>query len=249
MRIGLRTPLLRPRLPWRRDILARWGLRTAASRPGRRFVTGILAFLFMSLIAIGLAVQAQAHGGRTDSTGCHTQRSTGERHCHGGKEAEDSPSYSGEPATPTGETWQGIAIAPEKRCSPYNRKDYSYSQSIENRIISRLGGIYSPYTGRKFASKKETDIEHIVATSEAHDSGGCAWPASRRKAFARDLDNLTLASPELNRHQKSGKDFAEWRPPQNQCWMARTVISVKRKHGLSIDPREQKALAQVLAGC
>ena len=34
-----------------------------------------------------------------------------------------------------------------------------------------LGAVYGPYTGRCFTSTRETAIEHIVATSEAHDSG------------------------------------------------------------------------------
>ena len=34
-----------------------------------------------------------------------------------------------------------------------------------------LGAVYGPYTGRCFGSTRDTDKEHIVATSEAHDSG------------------------------------------------------------------------------
>lgn len=37
-----------------------------------------------------------------------------------------------------------------------------------------LGAVYGPYTGICFASSRETDIEHIIATSEAHASGPCA---------------------------------------------------------------------------
>ena len=35
--------------------------------------------------------------------------------------------------------------------------------------------------------------------------------------FARDLRNLTLASPRVNRHEKSGKDATEWVPVRNRC--------------------------------
>ena len=69
-----------------------------------------------------------------------------------------------------------------------------------------MGGIiYGPYTGTWFASTSETDIEHIVARSEAHDSGLCAADAATRRRFASDILNLTLASPSVNRSQKSGK--------------------------------------------
>ena len=52
---------------------------------------------------------------------------------------------------------------------------------MEDRIVAELAGVYGPYTGRWFASKSDTDIEHVVARSEAHDSGLCAacWFAAR----------------------------------------------------------------------
>ena len=57
-----------------------------------------------------------------------------------------------------------------------------------------MGGIvYGPYTGTWFDSTSETDIEHIVARSEAHDSGLCAADEATRRRFASDLLNLTLA--------------------------------------------------------
>ena len=144
-----------------------------------------------------------------------------------------------------------IEIRPENRCSPYNRSNYYYPQSIELRIISEnLGGkIVSPYTGQVFQSRSETDIEHIVATSEAHDSGLCDEPTSVKRRFAQDLDNLTLASPSLNRYQKSDKDFAEWVPAENVCWFATMIVNVKAKYGLSVDRQEAAALLTELNEC
>ena len=144
-----------------------------------------------------------------------------------------------------------ITIAPENRCSPYARDDYDYPQSIEARIIAENldGEIISPYTGEVFASRSETDIEHIVATSEAHDSGLCAATVATRRRFAQDLHNLTLASPSLNRHQKSAKDLAEWTPAENACWFAQTVVDVKAKYKLSMDLNEASAAIQILQRC
>ena len=148
------------------------------------------------------------------------------------------------------ETWQGLTIAPEQRCTPYDRDDYPYSQSVETRIIAGMGGrVYGPYTGRHFSSRRETDIEHMVATSEAHDSGLCAAEAATKRRFASDLLNLTLAAPAVNRHQKSGKDAGEWMPQMNRCWFAGRVVGVKRKYGLTVDAREARALEGVLSGC
>ena len=94
-----------------------------------------------------------------------------------------------------GETWRGLTVAPEHRCSPYDQADYRYPQSVEPRIVAELGKIYGPYTGRCFSSIRQTDIEHIVARSEAHDSGLCAADPATRRRFAADLLNLTLAAP------------------------------------------------------
>ena len=141
-------------------------------------------------------------------------------------------------------------IASENRCSPYDSDDYSYPQSVEPQIVNRMGGsIYSPYTGRYFASTGETDIEHIVARSEAHDSGLCAASDADRRAFARDLLNLTLASPSVNRHEKGAKDVAEWLPAMNVCWYVNRVVEVKRKYDLTMDENEAQAAMRILSGC
>lgn len=62
------------------------------------------------------------------------------------------------------------------------------------------------------ASSSDTDIERIVARSDAHDSGLCAADAATKTRFSSDLLNLTLASPAVNRSQKAAKDAAEWGP-------------------------------------
>ena len=148
------------------------------------------------------------------------------------------------------ETWRGLTVAPEHRCAPYDRGDYPYRQSIEAHIVKSMGGrVYGPYTGRHFASRRETDIEHMVATSEAHDSGLCAASAGTKRRFASDLLNLTLASPSVNRHEKSGKDAGEWMPRRNRCWFAARVVEVRRKYALTVDVREANALEGVLSGC
>ena len=104
------------------------------------------------------------------------------------------------------DTWRGLAVAPEDRCAPYDRSDYPYPPSVEAEIVASMGGrVYGPYTGRFFLSMKETDIEHVVAVSEAHDSGLCAAGPAVRRQFASDPLNLTLAAPEVNRCSGAGK--------------------------------------------
>ena len=163
-----------------------------------------------------------------------------------------TPASTQPPAQPPAQPsnlWRGITIAPENRCSPYDSDQYRYSPSVEPRIVEAQGGIYGPYTGTWFASIKETDIEHIVARSEAHDSGLCAASPATWSEFASDLLNLTLASPSVNRHQKSDSDVAEWLPDLNQCWYVDRTVQVRREYGLTIDRAEADAVDRILAGC
>ena len=154
------------------------------------------------------------------------------------------------PSIGEAETWRGITLAPENRCASYRKEDYPYPQSVEPQIIEAQGGrLYSPYTGRTFATRYETDIEHIVARSEAHDSGLFSADAATRQRFAQDLLNLTLASPDLNRKKKKAKDAADWLPTKNQCWFAARIVAVRQKYDLTIDRREAQALESVLSGC
>lgn len=140
-----------------------------------------------------------------------------------------------------GETWRGLAVAPERRCAPCDRDEYPY----EARIVEGMGGP----TEAHYASRRETDVERLVAVSEAHDSGLCAASLGTERRFARDLGNPTPASPRVNRHEKSGKDADEWLPERNRCWFTARVVAVKRKYALTVDRREARALEQVLAGC
>ena len=112
------------------------------------------------------------------------------------------------------QTWRGLAAAPEHRCTPYDRDDYPYSQAVEGRIVAGIGGrVYGPYTGRHFASRRETDIEHMVANSEAHDSGLCAAAAGTKRRFASDLLNLMhTARPSRARGRWSGPSGLTWSP-------------------------------------
>ncbi len=149
--------------------------------------------------------------------------------------------------------WRGLIVEPEDRCAPYERADYAYPPSrekdVQDEIGPAAGGWYGLYEARVFASGRETDVEHVVAAAEAHDSGLCGRGAEEKTAFANDLNNLTLASPDLNRREKSDRDAAEWLPPNARCWFARTVVFVKQTHRLTVDGAERDELERVLGAC
>ena len=116
------------------------------------------------------------------------------------------------------ETWRGLRVCSERPREGYDRDDYGTGYSrLEDDIIAALpatmkanGLVYTPYSCIAFditpSGTAATDIEHIVALAEAHDSG---IADDRRRAFASDLDNLTIADPTVNRPQKGARDAAE----------------------------------------
>ena len=111
------------------------------------------------------------------------------------------------------------------------------------------GQVYTPYSCLAFDitanGTAATDIEHIVALAETHDSG---IADDRRRDIASDLDNLTIADPTVNRSAKSDRDAADWMPARHGAWFAERVIQVKLEYGLSVDPAERDALEALLAG-
>ena len=162
----------------------------------RRVNPCVVAGAVCVLLLLLAAAAALAHPGRTAADGCHYCRSNcakwnvkaDARHCHGGSGGSTAPAAQvAACAAGSGERWRGLVVAPECRCTPYDRDDYDYPQSVEAQIAARLGGLVSPYDGTRFESLKESDIEHIIAVSEAHDSGLCAAGQAVRARFARDL--------------------------------------------------------------
>ncbi|MYE12190.1 MAG: hypothetical protein F4X99_11160 [Gammaproteobacteria bacterium] len=146
------------------------------------------------------------------------------------------------------EVWRGLVVAPEFRCAPYDRSDYRYPRTVEEAIVRELGDLFGPYTCTRFGSTRDTEIEHMVALSEAHDSGLCAADPGTRRRFARELRNLTVAAPSINR-SKGARDASEWLPESNRCWFAGRIVDVRLAYGLTIDRGEADALDAVLAGC
>ena len=171
------------------------------------------------------------------------------------KARTDDPQPTGCP--PDAETWRGLKVCAERSRDGYDRDDYgSGYTSLEDDIIAALpatmkknGQVYTPYSCIAFDitanGTAATDIEHIVALAEAHDSG---IVDDRRRDIASDLDNLTIADPTVNRSEKSDRDAAEWTPDRHGAWFAARVIAVKREYELSVDPAERDSLEMLLAG-
>ena len=120
-----------------------------------------------------------------------------------------------------------------------------------------------PYSGRDVTYEKggasDIDIEHVVARSEAWDSGASEWTQERRDAFANDpLEILAVSSGGNRAHGE--KDAAGWLPsvgvkstgvnnPAYDCLYVARQIAVKDKYDLSVDKAEKNAMSDVLATC
>ena len=161
---------------------------------------------------------------------------------------------TGDRMCPSGSpTWMGLPVCEEAERTGYDRDAFgSAYSSLEDEIIDGLpksgGQVYTPYSCKLFDIRADgtaaTDIEHIVALAEAYDSG---LRESKFRSFAGDLVNLTIADPTVNRHEKSDRDAAEWKPSRNTGWFAAKVVAVKQKYSLSVNPAERDALASMLA--
>ena len=161
---------------------------------------------------------------------------------------------TGDRMCPSGSpTWMGLPVCEEAERTGYDRDAFgSAYSSLEDEIIDGLPKsgvqVYTPYSCMLFDIRADgtaaTDIEHIVALAEAYDSG---LRGSQFRTFAGDLVNLTIADPTVNRHEKSDRDAAEWRPSRNTGWFAARVVAVKQKYTLSVNPAERDALASMLA--
>ena len=81
------------------------------------------------------------------------------------------------------------------------------------------GSWLGAYSGDVFTDASKLDIDQLVPLKEAHESGGYAWDAARRRDYANDLsDPNTLIAVDrgLNR-QKGAGDPSEWLP-SNQSY-------------------------------
>jgi hypothetical protein len=119
-----------------------------------------MSALFLACLALSIvAVRSQAHSGGLDGEGCHTNRKTGEYHCHrgGGARApaaapllplrDDVPRYNaprrGSPAP--GGTFRNCSEARAAGAAPVHRGEPGYGAHLD-RDNDGIG--CEPYRGR-----------------------------------------------------------------------------------------------------
>jgi hypothetical protein len=123
----------------------------------------------------------------------------------------------------------------------------------ERRCRVASGTWVDAYTGKTFTSPSSLDVDHVVALRDAHESGGAFWGATRRRAFANDLDapeHLRAVDLSANR-SKGSRGPDEWLPPNEafRCQYIREFLGLKTRWGLEVSAGEGAVLDYMLKMC
>jgi Protein of unknown function (DUF1524) len=118
------------------------------------------------------------------------------------------------------------------------------------------GTLIDPYSGEKIeftrgvGSSLDVQIDHVVALSNAWQTGAFKLTYEKRLAFANDPMNLLAVQGRLN-SQKGDGDAATWLPPLKtiRCAYVAQQVVVKAKYGLWVTPPEKAAMVSLLAKC
>ena len=111
----------------------------------------------------------------------------------------------------------------------------------------------APFTSTVVTDPGKLDIDHLVPLANAHRSGGHAWDADRKRAYANDLSNpahLVAVTTSANR-SKGARGPEDWRPPNEGAWCqyATDWVAVKVDWGLTATPSEFEALGEMMWSC
>ena len=118
------------------------------------------------------------------------------------------------------------------------------------------GTLIDPFSGetinfvRGNLSSMEVQIDHVVALSNAWQTGAFKLSIKERTAFANDPLNLLAVKGRLN-SQKGDGDAATWLPPLKsfRCDYVSRQIAVKLKYKLWFTAPEKVAMVRILKSC
>ena len=115
------------------------------------------------------------------------------------------------------------------------------------------GVLLDPFSNKvlTFTSvKSAVDIDHLVALSNAWQTGAAYFDKNKRTQIANDPLNLLAVDSKLNR-QKGDGDAATWLPPSKafRCEYVARQVAVKAKYGLWVTQPEKVAIYKILSTC
>ncbi len=213
--------------------------------------------LAAALITVLFASSALAHGGGLDAKGCHTEKRTGEYHCH---RAQD---------TQKRENPQAGSVYDRKEWHPRWRDSDRDCQKTRDEVLAEesqvpvtlspdkcrviAGKWLDPYSGKIFTDPQNLDIDHLVPLKEAHIGGGSAWSTEKKRRYANDLSypaTLIAVSSRENR-SKGARDPASWLPSNcaYHCEYVRSWKEVKARWELGSDAAENRSIEDIERRC
>ncbi|KFF58331.1 hypothetical protein JF66_19355 [Cryobacterium sp. MLB-32] len=118
------------------------------------------------------------------------------------------------------------------------------------------GTLQGPYTGKTIGFERGSStsslvqIDHVVALSNAWQTGAQQLTQAQRVSLANDPLNLLAVDGPTNSSKGDG-DSATWLPPQKsyRCAYVARQISVKATYGLWVTAAEQQSMTRILATC
>jgi hypothetical protein len=118
------------------------------------------------------------------------------------------------------------------------------------------GQLDDPYTGTRIAfhrgqqTSSAVQIDHVVALSNAWQTGAQYWTEQRRVDLANDPIELLAVDGPANESKGDG-DAATWLPPNKtyRCAYVARQVAIKARYRLWMTPAEHDAIARVLTGC
>ena len=134
-------------------------------------------------------------------------------------------------------------------------KNVVFKTGTRDCVVSS-GDLLDPYSGRTInfvrgnVTSMEVQIDHVVALSNAWQTGAFKLSLALRTQFANDPLNLLAVQGRLN-SQKGDGDAATWLPPLKsyRCKYVARQVAVKSKYGLWVTAPEKSAIASILAKC
>jgi hypothetical protein len=132
-----------------------------------------------------------------------------------------------------------------------SRQPVTFTTSSNCTVAS--GDWFDPYTGQSWTLASDVDVDHFVPLANAHVSGGHAWDAGRKRAYANDMvDPDHLIAVEDNVNQSKGASAPDqWKPPRVAYWCTYAIdwAEVKKRWDLTVTQPEYDALEDMLATC
>ena len=134
-------------------------------------------------------------------------------------------------------------------------------RDLKNAIIGddckvQSGTLDDPYTGKSIeftrgsSTSSAVQIDHVVALSNAWQTGAQQLSSEKRVELANDPLELLAVDGPANQ-QKSDGDAATWLPSNKpfRCQYIARQIAVKRKYKLWVTSAEKEAMQRILSSC